>query len=136
MLTMAGTDPRSDVGGPKTIARDLRWPGPAVSPGEMLREEFLQPLGISPAEAARRMEISAHRLNEIVEAKCRVTVDTAWRLSRLLKTSPQFWMRLQADWDILSRGRADRVVKSGTNDQHEPNRRHFCRTYPCTESEK
>ena len=51
MLTIADTDPRSDVGGPKTIARDPRWPGPAVSPGDMLSEEFLQPLGISPAEA-------------------------------------------------------------------------------------
>lgn len=136
MLTMADTDPRSDVGGPKNIARDPRWPGPAVSPGEMLSEEFLQPLGISPAEAARRMEISAHRLNEVVGTKCRVTVDTAWRLSRLLKTSPQFWMRLQADWDLLSRGHAGRVVKSSADDQNEPNRRHFCRTCPCTESEK
>ena len=104
MLTMADIDPRSDVGGPKTITRDLRWPGPAVSPGEMLSEEFLQPLGISPVEAARRMEISAHRLNEIVGDQVPVTMDTAWRLSRLLKTSPQFWMRLQADWDLLSRG--------------------------------
>ena len=75
-------------------------PGPAVSPGEMLREEFLKPLGIAPAEAARRMGISARRLNEVVRGKCRVTVDTAPRLSRLLKTSPQFWTRLQADWDV------------------------------------
>lgn len=87
MLPTIDADSRSDAGRRKTIARDLRWPGPAVSPGEMLREEFLQPLGISPTEAARRMEISARRLNEVVRGKRRVTVDTALRLSRLLKTS-------------------------------------------------
>ena len=80
-------------GAGKTIARNPHWPGPAVSPGEMLREEFLKPLGIAHAEAARRVGISAR-------GKRRVTVDTALRLSRLLKTSPQFWMRLQADWDV------------------------------------
>lgn len=101
-------DPRPDAGRTKTIARDLRWPGPAVSPGEMLREEFLQPLGISPAEAARRMKISARRLNEVVRGKRRITVDTALRLSRLLKTSPQFWTRLQADWDLHRA--ADRIA--------------------------
>ena len=84
----------------KIITRDPNWPGPAVSPGEMLLEEFLKPLGLDRAEAARRMGISTTRLNEVVTGKRRVTVDTALRLSRLLKTSPQFWMRLQADWDV------------------------------------
>ena len=84
----------------KIITRDPNWPGPAVSPGEMLLEEFLKPLGIDRTEAARRMGISTTRLNEVVTGKRRVTVDTALRLSRLLKTSPQFWMRLQADWDV------------------------------------
>ena len=84
----------------KIITRDPDWPGPAVSPGEMLLEEFLKPLGISRAEAAERLEISKNRLNEVVRGRRRITVDTALRLSRLLKTSPQFWMRLQADWDL------------------------------------
>lgn len=105
MLPTIDADPPSDAGRTKTIARDPRWSGPAVSPGEMLREEFLQPLGISPTEAARRMEISARRLNEVVRGKRRVTVDTALRLSQLLKTSPQFWMRLQAAWDLHQTGR-------------------------------
>ena len=100
MLPVIEADSRSDAGRRKTIARDPRWSGPAVSPGEMLREEFLKPLGIAQAEAARQMGISARRLNEVVRGKRRVTVDTALRLSRLLKTSPQFWMRLQADWDV------------------------------------
>ena len=84
----------------KIITRDPNWPGPAVSPGEMLLEEFLKPLGLDRAEAARRMGISTTRLNEVVTGKCRVTVDTALRLSPLLKTSPQFWMRLQTDWEV------------------------------------
>ena len=84
----------------KIITRDPDWPGPAVSPGEMLLEEFLKFLGIGRAEAAERLGISTNRLNEVVRGRCRITVDTALRLSRLLKTSPQFWMRLQADWDL------------------------------------
>lgn len=84
----------------KIITREPGWPGPAVSPGEMLLEEFLKPLGIGRAEAAKRLGISTNRLNEVVRGKRRITVDTALRLSRLLKTSPQFWMRLQADWDL------------------------------------
>jgi antitoxin HigA-1 len=84
----------------KTITRDLNWLGPAIPPGDMLLEEFLKPMGIGQVEAARRLGISLNRLNEIVLGKRGITADTALRLGRLLKTSPQFWMRLQADWDL------------------------------------
>jgi addiction module HigA family antidote len=84
----------------KTITRDPSWLGPAISPGEMLLEEFLKPMAIGQVEAARRLGISLNRLNEIVLGKRGITADTALRLGRLLKTSPQFWMRLQADWDL------------------------------------
>ena len=84
----------------KTIARDPSWLGPGVSPGEMLLEEFLKPLNLGQREAARRLGVSLNRLNEIVLGKRAITADTALRLSGLLKTSPQFWMRLQADWDL------------------------------------
>ncbi len=84
----------------KTITRDPKWLGPAIPPGEMLLEEFLKPMGMGQVEAARQLGISLNRLNEIVLGKRGITADTALRLSRLLKTSPQFWMRLQADWDI------------------------------------
>jgi addiction module HigA family antidote len=66
----------------------------------MLLEEFLKPLGLGQAEAARRLQMPLNRLNEIVLGKRGITADTALRLARLLKTSPQFWMRLQADWDL------------------------------------
>ena len=84
----------------KTVTRDPDWPGPAIPPGEMLLEEFLKPLGLRQTEAAARLGISANRLNEVVLGKRRITADTALRLSRLLKTSAQFWMRLQVDWDL------------------------------------
>ena len=84
----------------KTITRDPHWLGPAIPPGEILLEEFLKPLGIGQVEAARRLQISLNRLNEIVLGKRGITADTALRLARLLGTSPQFWMRLQADWHL------------------------------------
>src|SRR5713101_7813396 len=84
----------------KTITRDPNWLGPAIPPGEMLLKEFLKPMGIGQVEAARRLGISLNRLNEIVLGKRSITADTALRLGRLLKTSAQFWMRLQADWDL------------------------------------
>ena len=84
----------------RIITRDPDWLGPAIPPGEMLLEEFLKPLGLGQVEAARRLGISLNRLNEIVLGKRGVSADTALRLGRLLKTSPQFWMRLQADWDL------------------------------------
>ena len=84
----------------KTITRDPGWLGPAISPGEILLEEFLKPMGIGQVDAARRLGISLNRLNEIVLGKRGITADTALRLAQLLKTSPQFWMRLQADWDL------------------------------------
>jgi antitoxin HigA-1 len=84
----------------KTITRDPNWLGPAVAPGEMLLEEFLKPMGLGQVEAAKRLGISLNRLNEIVLAKRGVTADTALKFARFFKMSPQFWMRLQADWDL------------------------------------
>jgi len=84
----------------KTITRDPNWLGPAISPGEILLEEFLKPLGIAQIDAARRLGISLNRLNEIILEKRGVSADTALRLAGLFNTSPQFWMRLQADWDL------------------------------------
>ena len=84
----------------KTITRDPNWLGPAIAPGELLLEEYLKPLGVGQIEAARKLGISLNRLNEIVLGKRSITADTALRLGRFLKTSPQLWMRLQADWDL------------------------------------
>src|SRR5260221_5844363 len=84
----------------KIITRDPNWMGPAIPPGEVLLEEYLKPLGVGQVEGARRLGISLNRLNEIVLGKRSITADTALRLARFLKTSPQLWMRLQADCDL------------------------------------
>ena len=84
----------------RIITREPDWLGPAIPPGEILLEEYLKPLGLGQVQAAERLGISLNRLNEIVLGKRCITTDTALRLSRLLKTSPQLWMRLQADWDL------------------------------------
>ena len=92
----------------KTITRDPRWVVPAIPPGEILLEEYLKPMGLGQIEAARRLGISLNRLNEIILSKRGITADTALRLARLLKTSPQLWMRLQADWDLHQAMQRDR----------------------------
>jgi addiction module HigA family antidote len=72
-------------------------------------EEYLKPLGLSQVEAARGLGISVNRLNELVRGKRGVTADTALRLDRFFKATPQVWMHLQPDWDLqqaLRRGSA------------------------------
>ncbi len=84
----------------RTITRDENWLGPAIHPGEMLLEEYLKPMGVGQVEAAQKLGVSLNRLNELVLGKRGVTADTALRLAKFLRTSPQLWMRLQADWDL------------------------------------
>ena len=73
---------------------------PNIHPGEVLFEEFLKPLEISQNKLARAMCVPPRRINEIVHCKRAVTADTAIRLARTLGTSEQFWMGLQADYDL------------------------------------
>ena len=73
---------------------------PNIHPGEILLEEFLEPMGISQNRLARAMGVPPRRINEIVHGKRAVTADTALRLARALGTSEQFWMGLQADYDL------------------------------------
>ncbi len=73
---------------------------PNIHPGEVLLEEFLKPLNISQNRLARAMAVPPRRVNEIVHGKRAVTADTALRLARALGTSEQFWMGLQADYDL------------------------------------
>ena len=73
---------------------------PNIHPGEVLLEEFLKPLEISQNRLARAMGVPPRHINEIVHGKRAVSADTAIRLSRALGTSEQFWMGLQADYDL------------------------------------
>lgn len=71
-----------------------------IHPGEILREEFLTPLGISQNALARAIGVPPRRINEIVLGKRGITADTALRLARAFGTSEGFWMGLQADYDL------------------------------------
>jgi addiction module HigA family antidote len=73
---------------------------PPTHPGEILLEEFLKPLKLTQVEAADRMAISQNRLNELIRGKRGVTADTALRLAKLLKTTPEFWLNLQNAYDL------------------------------------
>ena len=77
-----------------------------TAPGEMLLEEFLRPAELTQVEAARRMSIPLNRLNEIIRGRRAITADTAIRLGRLFKISPEFWIALQADWELWHAARA------------------------------
>lgn len=71
-----------------------------VHPGEILQDDFLQPLGISVYALAKAIHVPRSRANDIVLGRRGVSADTAIRLGRFLKTSPEFWVNLQARYDL------------------------------------
>jgi addiction module HigA family antidote len=71
-----------------------------VHPGEVLLEEFLKPMNLSQNRLAIDIGVDARRINEIVQGKRSVTADTALRLARYFGMSPQFWLGLQAEYDL------------------------------------
>ena len=71
-----------------------------VHPGEVLLEEFLKPVNLSQNQLALALRVPARRINEIVHGRRRVSPDTAFRLARYFKVSPQFWLGLQMDFDL------------------------------------
>ena len=73
---------------------------PPVHPGETLREDFLKPLGLTANRLAIELQVPVTRVNDIVRGKRAVTADTALRLARYFGTTPQFWMNLQANYDL------------------------------------
>jgi addiction module HigA family antidote len=71
-----------------------------VSPGEILKEEFLNPLHMTANALANAIEVPANRITAILKAQRGITGDTAIRLGVFFKTSPEFWMNLQATYDL------------------------------------
>jgi len=71
-----------------------------VHPGEVLLEEFLEPMGISQYRLAKDISVPPRRINEIVHGKRSVTADTALRLARYFGTSARFWLNLQTSFDL------------------------------------
>ncbi|OQY32048.1 MAG: addiction module antidote protein, HigA family [Anaerolineaceae bacterium 4572_5.1] len=73
---------------------------PPIHPGEILLEEFLEPMGISQYRLAKDISVPARRINEIVHGKRAITPDTALRLSRYFGMSERFWLNLQSRYDL------------------------------------
>jgi antitoxin HigA-1 len=73
---------------------------PPVHPGEVLKEEFMKPLGLSANALARTLRVPANRVSAIVNGDRGVTADTALRLARALGTTPDFWLNLQKQYDL------------------------------------
>ena len=83
---------------------------PALHPGEMLREEFMKPLGLSANALAIALRVPVTRISEIVRERRGITADTALRLARYFNMTPEFWMRLQMDYDLESASDAERAA--------------------------
>lgn len=85
-----------------------------VHPGEVLLEEFLKPLEISQRAFARAIHVPANRVNDIVLKRRSITGDTALRFSKALGTTPEFWIGLQADYELdMAR------IEAGNKDHEE-----------------
>ena len=81
---------------------------PLIHPGEILRDDFLQPLKISVSTLAQNIKVPRSRLNDIVLGRRGITADTAFRLARYFGSTPGFWINLQARYDLDA---ADRKLR-------------------------
>ena len=89
---------------------------PPIHPGKILKEEFLDPMGISQYRLAKDISVPPRRINEIVHGKRSITADTALRLGRFFTMSPQFWLNLQTRYDLeLTEDQLDNRLDSEVN---------------------
>ena len=82
-------------------------------PGEILLQEFLEPVGLSQVGLAQRMGVPVQRVNTLIRGKRNMTAETAILLSRVLKTTPEFWMNLQSAYDLYTA--ADHLAHAGAH---------------------
>ena len=86
-----------------------------IAPGEILKEEFLEPMGISAYRLAKSVNIPQSRISAIINGTRRITADTAMRFAKAFGTTPQFWLNLQMRYDL------DMILQGGSNyEQIEP----------------
>jgi antitoxin HigA-1 len=79
-------------------------------PGEILSEEFLRPLELSQVRLAEHLGVPVQRINELINGKRGITPETAWLLAQAFNTTPQFWVNLQANYD-LARSRPEQEIR-------------------------
>ena len=90
---------------------------PLVHPGEILRDEFLSPMDLTVYRLAKAIKVSRPRLNDLVLGRRGVTTDTALRLGRYFRTTPEFWINLQTRYDLDV---AERTVRAKIEQEIEP----------------
>lgn len=73
---------------------------PPITPGDILLEEFLEPMGISQAKLARDINVPPNRINQIINGKREISTDTALRLSKYFNIEPEFWLNLQMRFNM------------------------------------
>ncbi len=83
-----------------------------ITPGEILLEEFLEPMGISQAKLARDIKVPPNRINQIINGKRKISTDTALRLGKYFSIEPEFWLNLQMRFNM-------KIVKEKTGKQIE-----------------
>lgn len=88
-----------------------RVPANAVHPGEILRDQFMTPLGLTSTELAKHLHVSVPRVNDVVRERRAITADTAMRLARYFGTSAKLWMGLQAEYDLDVAAAAARDIR-------------------------
>jgi len=84
---------------------------PPVHPGEVLREDFMKPLGLSANKLALELHVPATRIGEIVNERRRITAETALRLARYFRTNAEFWLNLQNFYDVEISRRSGKVAE-------------------------
>lgn len=99
-----------------TTRRPRARPGRALPPvhtGEILREDLMAPLGLSINRLARELHVPVNRVSEIVNGHRGITADTALRLARYFRSSPEFWLNLQSTYDLqcAARERATTIAR-------------------------
>jgi addiction module HigA family antidote len=88
---------------------------PPMHPGEVLREEYLEPFGLTAYALAKEIDVPRTRIERIIREEVGITADTALRLGRYFRTTPQFWLNLQATYDLRTveakKGKEIRAIK-------------------------
>ncbi len=83
-----------------------------ITPGEILLEEFLKPMGVSQSQLAKDISVPANRISQIVHGKREITADTALRLGKYFGIEPEFWLNLQVRYNIkIARSRLGRIIE-------------------------
>ena len=112
LRTITNSGPGSGIRRQKRIRRTYGERLLPVHPGEMLREEFLVPMGLSANALALAIRVPVTRVSEIVNERRGITADTALRLARYFRMTPEFWMNLQSHYDLeMAREAKDQMIR-------------------------